>query len=605
MMDATLLSDLLAYSAQVGCVVAVGSLLPLLLRIDAAGVRYAYWRALLALCLVLPWLQPRQRVSYAIEAVTTATPVSAVNVSFAIRNTTVPVAAVDWVQIVAWILVAGIVLRLSRVGLGLWRLRRLRVAGHVAPPCEEHEELQSLVCARAEIRYVAEGQPVTFGVRRPVVLLPAILQSQPSDIRRVVLCHELFHVRRRDWIWVVAEEVVRAALWFHPGVWWLISRVRLAREEVVDELTVLATGQRRTYIEALLLFADAAALSTAPAFARRRQLFRRMMLISKEAVMSSTRVVLSSAAMAVVVIAGGWYAVAMFPLTQVVYAQGRSGLPAPVTGGEPGPLERRAKPITPENPVPRRIFSMMPVYPAEAGSSGPTMTVNARVTLDEQGRVGEVRWNGIGFMTAGSQGVTLTGRPELRSQPGGGNVADVFFNASADAIRQWQYDPPASGPIAFDVVLHFRPEAETQLLSHGRREGIEVWREGRLLAGRGASGTGAVGQLFAPPPPPPAPIPEGAVRVGGNVTLPRKVKDVPPVYPPIAQSARVQGVVIAELVIGPDGRVQNARVLRSIPLLDQAALDAVKQWEFAPTLLNGKAVPVVMTAAVQFSLPSQ
>jgi TonB family protein len=580
-MDATLLSDLLAYSAQVGCIVAVGSLLPLLLHIDAAGVRYAYWRALLVLCLALPWLQPRHRVTRAIEAVTTAAPPSA-NVSFAVGNTTVPVAAVDWVQIVAWILLAGIVLRLSRVGLGLWRLRRLRVAGHLAPPCEEHEELQSLVRARAEIRYVAEGQPVTFGVRHPVVLLPAILQSQPPDLRRVVLCHELFHVRRRDWVWVVAEEIVRAALWFHPGVWWLISRVRLAREEVVDELTVLATGQRRTYIEALLLFADAAPLSTAPAFARRRDLFRRMMLISKEAVMSSTRVVLSSAAMAVVVIAGGWFAVTMFPLTQVVYAQGRSGVPAPVTGGEPGPLERRAKPITPENPIPRRIFSVMPVYPAEAGSSGPPTTVNARVTLDEQGRVGEVRWNGFGFMTAGSQGVTLTGRPGLRVQAGGDNVADVFFKASADAIRQWQYDPPASGPIAFDVVLNFRPDAETQLVSHG--DSRPVFR-------------------FAPPPPPPAPLPTGAVRVGGNVTLPRKVKDVSPVYPPIAQSARVQGVVIAELVIGPDGRVQDARVLRSIPLLDQAALDAVKQWEFAPTLLNGKAVPVVMTAAVQFSLP--
>ena len=73
-------------------------------------------------------------------------------------------------------------------------------------------------------------------------------------------------------------------------------------------------------------------------------------------------------------------------------------------------------------------------------------------------------------------------------------------------------------------------------------------------------------------------------------------------YPAIAQSARVQGVVIIEATIGPDGAVQDAKVLRSIPLLDAAALDAVKQWEFTPTLLNGVPVPVIMTVTVNFTL---
>ena len=90
--------------------------------------------------------------------------------------------------------------------------------------------------------------------------------------------------------------------------------------------------------------------------------------------------------------------------------------------------------------------------------------------------------------------------------------------------------------------------------------------------------------------------------MGGNIKPPTKTKDVRPVYPSIAQSARVQGVVIVEATIGPDGRVAEARVLRSIPLLDQAALDAVKQWVFTPTLLNGTAVPVIMTVTVNFTL---
>ena len=90
--------------------------------------------------------------------------------------------------------------------------------------------------------------------------------------------------------------------------------------------------------------------------------------------------------------------------------------------------------------------------------------------------------------------------------------------------------------------------------------------------------------------------------MGGNIKPPTKTKDVRPVYPSIAQSARVQGVVIVEATIGPDGHVAEARVLRSIPLLDQAALDAVKQWIFTPTLLNGTAVPVIMTVTVNFTL---
>ncbi len=111
---------------------------------------------------------------------------------------------------------------------------------------------------------------------------------------------------------------------------------------------------------------------------------------------------------------------------------------------------------------------------------------------------------------------------------------------------------------------------------------------------------GVVGGLpEAPPPPPP---PAAPVRVGGNIKPPQKVRDVRPSYPAIAQSARVQGIVIIEATIGPNGRVQDAKVLRSIPLLDQAALDAVRQWEFTPTLLNGVPVPVIMTVTVQFTL---
>ena len=118
----------------------------------------------------------------------------------------------------------------------------------------------------------------------------------------------------------------------------------------------------------------------------------------------------------------------------------------------------------------------------------------------------------------------------------------------------------------------------------------------------GVVGGVAAGLTNAPPPPPPPPPQPVPVRVGRGIKGPTKTKHVNPVYPPIAQSGRVQGVVIIEATIGADGKVKDAKVLRSIPLLDQAAVDAVKQWEFTPTILKGVAVPVIMTVTVSFTL---
>lgn len=94
-----------------------------------------------------------------------------------------------------------------------------------------------------------------------------------------------------------------------------------------------------------------------------------------------------------------------------------------------------------------------------------------------------------------------------------------------------------------------------------------------------------------------------AIRVGGNVAPPLKTRDVRPQYPNAAREARVQGVVILEIVVAESGDVADARVLRSIPALDEAAIEAVRQWQFRSTLLNGEAVPVILTVTVQFNLP--
>jgi protein TonB len=108
---------------------------------------------------------------------------------------------------------------------------------------------------------------------------------------------------------------------------------------------------------------------------------------------------------------------------------------------------------------------------------------------------------------------------------------------------------------------------------------------------------GVVGGLPDAPPPP-----VQAVRVGGQIKEPKKLKNVDPVFPNIAKAARVQGVVILECTISPQGKVTDVKVLRGIPLLNESAVEAVKQWVYTPTLLNGVPVPVIMTVTVNFRL---
>jgi protein TonB len=107
------------------------------------------------------------------------------------------------------------------------------------------------------------------------------------------------------------------------------------------------------------------------------------------------------------------------------------------------------------------------------------------------------------------------------------------------------------------------------------------------------------GSRIVPARPPAAPVPQ---RAGQGVREPRKIVDVPPIYPEIARRAKVQGAVILEAVIDESGAVNRIKVLRSSPLLDAAAIDAVSRWRYTPTLLNGTPVAVLMTNSVNFTL---
>ena len=580
-MIALTIANLFTWALQAALLVVVALLTLRFVRLDEPAARYHVLRLVLAIILMVPlcgaWLGPA--AGGQITADTSSIAVLAQQSEWPSPSVSGGIVSV-WSSAVAWLLVGGIILRLGWTMAGTVRLRALRHAGEPAP-ADMHAELQALIGTCADIRFVAAlGHPVTFGLRTPVVLLPESMRTQPASIHRAVVAHELWHVRRRDWMWTVAEELVRAVCWFHPGVWILLSRIQAAREEVVDQLAVLTTGSRRRYIDALLLFTDARPPVAAPALAHRRHLVHRLVLLSREAAMSSKRIVAATALIVLIVLSTAGYGLLAFPFEQSTGAD--AGL-----GAGPGPVEARAQQITPENPIPRRTHSVQADYPPAAAQMQARGTVTVQLTLDESGAVAEARVSAI-TMTLQDAGKRIalshtgqSGRAILQGLVGGlpaegqaavRGAAEALMSAALRAAREWQYAAPFSGPISFPVVVPVGAAvaaSEPRATSDGR--GIEAWAA-------------------------------GALRVGGDVRAPAKVTHVNPVYPSDAKAAGVQGVVIIETRIEADGRVGDARVIRSIPMLDQAALDAVKAWQFVPTVVNGEPVPIVMTVTINFTL---
>lgn len=164
---------------------------------------------------------------------------------------------------------------------------------------------------------------------------------------------------------------------------------------------------------------------------------------------------------------------------------------------------------------------------------------------------------------------------------------------------------PAVSPRAAPVEAPREIVEETHV-DAGSDEGVPGGVEGGIPGGVVG---GVVGGVLIdlpppppPPPPPPTPVPQAPVRVGGELKAPALLERVEPEYPLLAVRAQVQGVVILEAVVDRQGRVEDVHILRSIPLLDKAAIEAVRQWRYSPLLLNGKPERFVLTVTVSFSL---
>lgn len=634
------LSNLVYWSLQAALVVAAAALAARLIPVDAPAVRHAWWRAVLAICLALPLLQPWHTVALRFidpsqDLSLLAGGSSSVMSSIVIRGISAPLRNEPPIAVVVGLaLAAGVLLRLCWLASGVFRLRRLRDGG---TPAVVDADLRDLVPAGASVMVVdGVGQPATFGLRHPVVLLPSAMHELPPALQKAVLAHELLHVRRRDWIWTMGEELLRSVLWFHPAIWWLISRVQSSREEVVDELTVLMTNARRSYLEALLAFADEAPLFPAAPFARRRHLYQRMLLLSREAVMSSRRIIASCAGMLLVVAIGGWYGVSAFPLMAAGPALQAQAPPRDSKPGEARPATNREEQlktaIASGGQDPTVYLDLAKLQQARGAMDEAEATLQALFQAYPQSAA-SYRALAQFYVRSGrvDRAIALLEDAAARSatDPNSYHILGTFY---WEAARKDSLSPMErltyirGGAEAEDRALALKPDFVEALVYKNLFLRQEAAIEGdtpkgrallaaadalrsRAMALRGAQPPAPATQMRTPgmPPPPPPPPPPGveesnAVRVGSGIKPPTKIKDVKAEYPQDAKDAGIQGVVILESTIDEQGDVSNVRVLRSIPMLDQAAIDAVKQWRFTPTILNGKAVPVIVTMTVNFAL---
>jgi TonB family protein len=518
----------------------------------------------------------------------------------------------------------------------LRRVRRhRRQAGLLTPPPARFAAMASrLGVSPSFCLSTGVSGPVTFGVRNPVILLPAQFLEMPSGAQEAIVCHELVHIRRRDWAFTMAEELIRAVFWFHPAIWWLLGQIQLTREQTVDREVIDITAAREQYIDALLAVAGARVqldLAPAPLFLKKSHLSQRVALILKEASMSKQRLLSSLAAIGGALLITARLAVLSFPINAPAQQ---------VVKGDAGLLHRA--PIE---------------YPAEAIEKGLQGTVVVEATLNDRGVVTDARvlsgleplrkaalksvleWHySLQVPSPVQVAIDFTLPPKRSGVAGGvaggvvggvpGGVIGGVIGGAPGGVRPTSpsiYTP--SGPLrlgsiklrgvppqlldALKARIPYRvgdelgPDAASRLKQALREidEHLEFSLTVSHNDGVEQSQDAALTIFFTAP----VESPAGAsgpqrLRIGGNVQAAMVINYIKPVYPPLAKQARIQGTVRFNVVINKDGTIQDIQVESGHPLLAEAALDAVRQWTYKPTLLNGEPVEVATVVDVNFTL---
>jgi TonB family protein len=481
---------------------------------------------------------------------------------------------------------------------------------------------------------------VTFGFLNPSILLPARVVELDADLREAIAHHELAHVRRRDWLFVLLEESIRSVLWFHPAIWFVLSRIQLAREQVVDAEVVGLTHDRERYLDALVAVAAQRLLpdvAPAPLFLKKRQLAVRVAAVLKETRMSKPRTFLSYTTVCSAALIAVRLAVWMFPMQAPAQTATVTAPPAGkmiVAGARDGygvVVEPGAKVLHRQG-----VF-----YPAGVTAVG---TVVIESTVNAKGEVTDAH--------------VISGPDELR-------------NAALSSVLNWHFSPEGLAPTVQSTIRFEKAPSTaeskiplvpptTQYIKSIVTAGLPEELAEKVTASlpvhvgdafanddltrvkaavkevdehldvmtrivgpdvtlmfmvrpSGAKGQPGVTIESAPSTPSPAaaaaaaqlpPAASGAmrVRVGGNVQASNLIKKVTPLYPPLAKQAGIQGTVQFTALIGTDGSIQSLQLISGHPLLVASAQDAVKQWMYKPTLLNGNPVEVITQIDVNYTL---
>lgn len=415
LLNAELAADLTAYALQAALVLGVGLLLPALFRLRDPRACLFYWQGLLLAILALPLLQPEPgKLAFAADLTVTADWLDGIAATGVEEEAWTPY------RLLLLALAAGALLRFAWLGLGLSRLRSLRrdaVPAALSPMVSQAFK-DAGTRARLLISERVEG-PVTFGWKDPVVLLPAGVLELDPEAQRGIVCHELIHVRRRDWLCALFEEMVRALLWFHPAVWMLLARIALSREQVVDREVVRRTGSRRAYLEALRAVASRSWQAAVPGlpFFHRGHLRERVTHLCKEVSMSRPRIATLVTTFAGLLALTAVLGILAFPMTGTAWA-----------GSKPVKIEGAIKP-------PKALQTVPPAYPSEERENKIEGVVINEVVINEQGKVESVK---------------------VEKSSGNANLDQ----AAVDAVEQWTFEPATlnGNPVAvyYHLTINFK-----------------------------------------------------------------------------------------------------------------------------------------------------
>lgn len=516
---------------------------------------------------------------------------------------------------------AGAVLRLMWLCVGCYRLRRLRrqATPLALAPLGDGGNTRWFESA-------ALTGPVTFGWLRPAILLPERLRELPPRQRAAIARHELVHVRRHDWLFVIAEEVLRSLLWFHPAIWYALGQVQLAREHAVDRETVAFTQDREGYLDALLAVAAYKLkpdVAPAPLFLKKRQLASRLAALVKENVketnMSASRLFARGFAAISAACAASVLAVWMFPLQS----------PAQVMADDPGVTVDAGAKLLHRTPVHYPGGAASGTLLVEASLNGNGEVADARVLsgpdeLRKAALASVLEWHystetappptvriAIQFNRGNNATPAAADAPTTPTVKGGlpieaahwtGTVSDIrYVGLSSELQQQVESRLPVRKGDAYSQDTYRSTVAALSAVDEHLRLTVQVVRDGGPVVLQIAL-PNAQGAVPLPAPPADLSTPPQRIRVGGNVQAENLITKVTPSYPPLAKAARVTGTVSLAVTITKEGTVENIDLISGDPLLVPSAIEAVKQWVYRPTLLNGNPVEVLTQVNVNYTL---